>query len=185
VYKYSEDVKGIRAAGVEGRGDRLYRKTHLTIKKVTEDIEREFHFNTAIAALMEMVNEMYDYTSSNEFSPRKQGPVLRAAIDALTLLISPFAPHFAEELWESLGNRMGIANAAWPQYDPEAIVAAEITIVIQVNGKVRSKLMVPAGTSDKDIEAAALADAKVREFTNGKTPKKVIVVQGKLVNVVV
>ena len=185
VYKYSEDVKGIRAAGVEGRGDRLYRKTHLTIKKVTEDIEREFHFNTAIAALMEMVNEMYDYTSSNEFSPHKQGPVLRAAIDALTLLISPFAPHFAEELWESLGNRMGIANAAWPQYDPEAIVAAEITIVIQVNGKVRSKLMVPAGTSDKDIEAAALADAKVREFTNGKTPKKVIVVQGKLVNVVV
>ncbi|MGE5808716.1 MAG: class I tRNA ligase family protein, partial [Nitrospirota bacterium] len=166
------------------RGDKLYRKIHLTIKKVTEDIEREFHFNTAIAALMEMVNEMYDYTSS-EFSPSRQGPVLRAAIDALTLLISPFAPHFAEELWASLGGRGTIAHAAWPQYDPDAIVATEITIVVQVNGKVRSKLTVPAGTSGKDIEAAALADSKVKEFMNGKPPKKVIVVQGKLVNVVV
>jgi leucyl-tRNA synthetase len=111
--------------------------------------------------------------------------VLRAAIDALTLLISPFAPHFAEELWASLGGKGMIAHAAWPQYDPDAIVATEITIVVQVNGKVRSKLTVQAGTSGKDIEAAALADSKVKEFMNGRSPKKVIVVQGKLVNVVV
>ncbi len=184
VYKFSGDVKDIDPAGPQFRGDKLYRKIHLTIKKVTEDIEREFHFNTAIAALMEMVNEMHDYTSSG-FSPSRQGPVLRAAIDALTLLISPFAPHFAEELWASLGGKGTIANVAWPQYDPDAIVATEITIVVQVNGKVRSKLTVPAGTSGKDIEAAALADSKVKEFMNGKSPKKVIVVQGKLVNVVV
>jgi leucyl-tRNA synthetase len=184
VYKHSESVKNLEPAGSEARGDKLFRKTHLTIKKVTEDIEREFHFNTAISALMEMVNEMYDYTS-NGFSPHKHGPVLRSAMDALMLLIAPFAPHFAEELWESLGNKESIANAPWPKYDPEAIVASELTVVVQVNGKVRSKLTLSAGASDKDIEAAALADPKVKEFTNGKTPKKVIVVQGKLVNVVV
>jgi len=184
VYRHSEAVKNVKPAGAEARGDKLFRKTHLTIKKVTEDIEREFHFNTAISALMEMVNEMYDYTS-NGSGPDKQGPVLRSAMDALMLLIAPFAPHFAEELWESLGNKESIANAPWPKYDPEAIVASELTVVVQVNGKVRSKLTLPAGASDKDIEAAALADPKVKEFTNGKTPKKVIVVQGKLVNVVV
>jgi len=184
VYKHSEHVKDTNPAGPQFRGDKLYRKTHLTIKKVTEDIEREFHFNTAIAALMEMVNAMYEYTSDG-FSTDRHGPVLRSAINALTLLISPFAPHFAEELWASIGGRGTIAHAAWPQYDPEAIVATEITIVVQVNGKVRSKLTVPTGTSDKDIEVAALADPKVQEFINGKPPKKVIVVQGKLVNVVV
>ena len=184
VYKHLKSVEHFQPAGTEARGDRLYRKTHLTIKKVTEDIEREFHFNTAIAALMELVNEMYDYTAG-EYSPNKQGRVLRSAIDALILLISPFAPHFAEELWESLGNKGSIANSLWPKYDPEAIVATEITIVVQVNGKVRSKLTLPAGASDKDVEAAALSDPKVREFTGSKQPKKVIVVPGKLVNVVV
>jgi leucyl-tRNA synthetase len=183
IYKYHQVIMKVKPAGREAKGDPLYRKTHITIKKVTEDIEREFHFNTAVAALMEMVNEMYDYTSGGVND--KQRPVLRSAIDALTLLIAPFAPHFAEELWESLGNKTGIANAPWPQYDPEAIVASEITVVVQVNGKVRSKLTLPAGTSDKDIEAAALADPKVKEFTDNKPPKKVIVVQGKLVNVVV
>jgi leucyl-tRNA synthetase len=184
VYKYSGDLRDIKPAGPQFRGDKLYRKTHLTIKKVTEDIERDFHFNTAIAALMEMVNEIYDYTSSG-LTPNRHGPVLRSAIEALTLLISPFAPHFAEELWASLGGKGTIAHAAWPRHDSEAIVATEITIVVQVNGKVRSKLIVPAGTLDKEIEALALADPKVKEFMNGKPLKKVIVVQGKLVNVVV
>ena len=183
VYKHSDAVRNIKPAGPEARGDRLYRKTNITIKKVTEDIEREFHFNTAIAALMEMVNEMYEY-SANKVDAGKL-PVVRAAIDALTLLIAPFAPHFAEELWESIGNKGSIANAAWPQYDADAIVATEVTVVVQVNGKVRSRITFPAGTPDKDIEAAALADPKVHEFTAGKQPKKVIVVQGKLVNVVV
>jgi leucyl-tRNA synthetase len=182
IYKYHQAIIKVKPAGKGTEGDTLYRKTHITIKKVTEDIEREFHFNTAVAALMEMVNEMYDYVSDGVND--RQLPVLRLAIDALTLLIAPFAPHFAEELWMSLGNRTGIANASWPQYDPEAIAASEITVVVQVNGKVRSKLTLPAGTPDKDIEAAALADSKVKEFMGNKAPKKVIVVQGKLVNVV-
>ena len=183
VYKHSETIKHVRKAGAGERGDRLYRKVHLTIKKVTEDIEREFHFNTAIAALMEMVNEMYEYTSDGVDS--KKLPVLRSAVEVLTLLLAPFAPHFAETLWEAMGNEKSIANERWPEYDPEAIVASEIIIVVQVNGKVRSKLTLPAGTPDKDIEAAALADLKVMEYTNGKIPRKVIIVQGKLVNVVI
>jgi len=183
VYRYCEAVGKVRPAGPEARGDALYRKTHLTIKKVTEDIEREFHFNTAISALMEMVNEMYDYSANGVAADKL--PVVRGASDALILLIAPFAPHFAEELWESLGNTGSIANAAWPRHDPSAIVATEVTIVIQVNGKVRGKLTLPAGTSDMDIEAAALADPKVREHTGGKPPRKVIVVPGRLVNIVV
>ncbi len=183
VYKHSAALRNVQPAGPGARGDTLFRKTHLTIKKVTEDIEREFHFNTAISALMEMVNELYDYTSGGVED--RQLPVLRSAIDALTLLMAPFAPHFAEELWEVLGNTSSIANAPWPHHDPEAIVASELTVVVQVNGKVRSKLTLPAGAADKELEAAALADSKVIEFLQGKQPKKVIVVQGKLVNVVV
>jgi len=183
VYKHSDAVRDLKPAGPEARGDKLYRKTHLAIKKVTEDIEREFHFNTAIAALMEMVNELYVYTSGGVTNDKL--PVVRSAIDALMLLIAPFAPHFAEELWQSLGGNGTIANAAWPQYDPGAIAATEVVIVVQVNGKVRSKLTLPAGSSDKAVETAALADPKVREFTAGKPPKKVIVARGKLVNVVV
>ncbi len=184
IHKHSAALQHAKPAGPEARGDRLYRKTHLTIKKVTEDIEREFHFNTAIAALMEMVNEMYDYTAAGNLDP-KQMTVLRSAVQALTLLMAPFAPHFAEEIWEALGNKDGVANTPWPEYDREAIIASEITIVVQVNGKVRSKLTLPAGASTQDIESAALADQKVGEFMAGKTPKKVIVVQGKLVNIVV
>jgi leucyl-tRNA synthetase len=183
VFKNIDRVKDVKPAGSEAKGDKLYRKTHLTIKKVTEDIEREFHFNTAISALMEMVNELYDYTSGGV--KEKQLPVLRSAIDTLTLLIAPFAPHFAEELNASLGNKASIANASWPMFDPEAIVASEVTIVIQVNGKVRSRLTMLTGAPDSETEAAALADPKVRDYTHGKPPKKVIVVQGKLVNIVV
>ncbi len=183
VFRHCELVKKVKSVDPKAKGDKLYRRMHLTIKKVTEDIEREFHFNTAIAALMEMVNELYDYASGDV--TEKQLPVLRSAIDALTLLISPFAPHVAEEIWEAIGNDTSIANARWPQYDLDAISASEVNIVVQVNGKVRSKLMVAAGTSDKEMEAAALADPRVKEFMQGKAPRKVIVVQGKLVNVVV
>ncbi|HWR72395.1 MAG TPA: leucine--tRNA ligase, partial [Nitrospirota bacterium] len=179
IYKYHQTIMTVVVAGKEAKGDPLYRKTHLTIKKVTEDIEREFHFNTAVAALMEMVNEMYDYTANDV--PKEKLPVLKLAVESLVLLISPFAPHFAEELWETLGNKASVAHAVWPQYDPDAIVATEVTVVVQVNGKVRSKLTLPAGLSEKEIEAAALADPKVREYTDGKQPRKVIVVQGKLV----
>ncbi len=182
VSRHLSAIRNVKPAGPEAKGDGLYRKTHITIKRVTDDIEREFHFNTAVAALMEMVNEMYEYTANGVAEDKL--PVLRAAVETLSLLISPLAPHVAEELWEALGHSPSIANAPWPQYDPAAIVASEVTVVVQVNGKVRSKLTLPAGSPDAVIEAAALADPKVKEYTNGKPPRKVIVVQGKLVNVV-
>ncbi|HAK60517.1 MAG TPA: leucine--tRNA ligase, partial [Nitrospiraceae bacterium] len=134
-------------------------------------------------ALMEMVNEAYDY-SANEGGEAKL-PVLRFAIETLLLLIAPFAPHVAEELWEAIGGTASIANMPWPEYDPEAIKTVQLMVVVQVNGKVRNKLTLPAGASKKEIETAALTDPKIREHTKGKEPKKVIVVQGKLVNIVV
>ena len=183
MHRFSAEVKPLSPAGPEARGDRLFRKVHQTIKKVTEDIERQFQFNTAIAAMMELVNEMYDYTAQGV--PAGKLPVVRAGLEAITLLLAPFAPHFAEELWEALGMQPSIAQAAWPRHDPDAIVSSEATIVVQVNGKVRSKLLLPTGLPDKETEAAALADAKVREHLGGRDPKKVIVVQGRLVNIVV
>jgi len=172
-----------KTAGKETLGDPLYRKTHLTIKKVTEDIEREFHFNTAVAALMEMVNEMYDYISKG--IAEEKLPVLKFAIETLVLLISPFAPHFSEELWEILGNKSSIANASWPEYDPEAIVASQIELVIQVNGKVKSKLMISAALSDEDIKKKALEETKIKDILFNRAVKKVFVVKGKLVNIVI
>ena len=183
VARHAEALKSVKPASDTARGDALFRKTHLTIKKVTEDIERQFQFNTAIAAMMELVNEMYAQTADN--APDERLPVIRAVVESLTLLLAPFAPHFAEEVWEAIGGAGSIANASWPEYDAEAIKESEVTIVVQVNGKGRSKITLPAGVSGKEVEAAALADLKVREYTDGKPPKKVIVVQGKLVNVVV
>jgi leucyl-tRNA synthetase len=183
VHRFGESVRSVAPAGAEARDEKLLRKTHLTIRKVTEDIERQFQFNTAIAAMMELVNETYEYTATDVASGKL--PVVKTALETLTLLLAPFAPHFAEELWRQLGHEGTVANAAWPQYDPAATVALEITLVVQVNGKVRSRLSLPAGLSDAEVEQAALSDAKVREHMAGRKPKKVIVVQGKLVNVVV
>ncbi|HYA26375.1 MAG TPA: leucine--tRNA ligase [Thermodesulfovibrionales bacterium] len=183
VHKYNKDGVKVAAAGKEAQGDPLYRKTHVTIKRVTEDIEREFHFNTAVAALMEMVNEMYDYTATGVGGDRL--PVLRMAMESLTLLIAPFAPHFAEELWEVLGNTTSIADAAWPQYDSEAIVAHEIELVIQINGKVRAKVMVPQGLADEEIKERTMSEPRIKEVLDGKTVKKLFVVKGKLVNIVI
>jgi leucyl-tRNA synthetase len=183
VSRYGPGVKGLLAAGTEARGDRLFRKTHQTIKKVTEDIERQFQFNTAIAAMMELVNELYDYAAKGV--PDVKLPIVKTTLEALTLMISPFAPHFAEELWKGLGHQPSIAAVPWPAYDSEAIKEAEVTIVVQVNGKVRSKLTLPVGLPDEELEAAALADARVREHTGGRSPKKIVVVPGKIVNIVV
>ncbi len=182
-HRYHERLRTVRAAGNEARGDRLFRKVHQTIRKVTEDIERQFQFNTAIAAMMELVNELYEYTSKD--LPAEKLPIVRRALETVALLLAPFAPHFSEELWRALGRETSIAGEPWPSFDAEAIKESEITLVVQVNGKVRSKLTIAAGLPDREIEAAALADAKVREHTAGKSPKKVIVVQGKLVNIVV
>jgi leucyl-tRNA synthetase len=158
----------------------LRRKTHQTIKKVTEDIDGRFHFNTAIAAVMELVNAIYGFKSATE-TPG----VLREALEATVLLLHPFVPHICEDLWQQLGHEGGIEEAGWPDYDEAALVADEITIVVQVNGKVRGKLVTAVAADRGTIEAAALSEPNVQRFIEGKQVRKVIIVPGRLVNVVV
>jgi leucyl-tRNA synthetase len=162
----------------------LYRKTHQTIKKVTEDIGDRFHFNTAIAAVMELVNQMYQVLEL----PGRDGSfwsVMKTAVEAMILLVAPIVPHIAEELWQALGHSESAVKAPWPKWNEDALQAEEVIIVVQVNGKLRSRMVVSAEATREQVEAAAVQDAKTREFVAGKTIKKIVVVPGKLVNIVV
>jgi len=146
---------------------------HRTIRKVGEDTEAT-KFNTAIAAMMELVNEMYKWDS-----------VPREIIPTCSLLLAPYAPHIAEELWELAGNPESLAHEAWPSYDESYLVQDMITIVVQVNGKVRAKLDVSSTAGQSEVERMALTEDNVTKWLEGKAPKKVIYVPGKLVSVVV
>jgi leucyl-tRNA synthetase len=166
----------------------LHRKVHLTIKKVTEDIGKEFHFNTAIAAMMELVNAIQDEIqegSSVKIKSHQAASCLFDALRNLTLLLTPFAPHLAEEMWHMLGNTESVFKAQWPTYDPKAIETPEVEIVVQVNGKVRSRVTVPVDASEEDIKGIVTSDPKVKQYLGGKQIKKVIIVPRRLANVVV
>jgi leucyl-tRNA synthetase len=162
----------------------LHRKTHQTIKKVTEDIGDRFHFNTAIAAVMELVNQMYQLLEH----PSRDGlfwSVMKSAVEAMILLISPIVPHVTEELWHALGHSESILKASWPKWSDEALQAEEVLIVVQVNGKLRSRIMVPADATREYVEQIAIRDTRTQDFIAGKMIKKIVVVPGKLVNIVV
>jgi len=164
----------------------LRRLTHRTIRKVTEDIEREFQFNTAIAALMELVNGLYKFTAESHDALNADGAAaLREAIDSLLLLLSPFAPHIAEELWAVTGHATSLARGRWPAHDAALIREEVLTIPVQVNGRVRSKLSVPAEWNKEQVVAASQSDVKIREWIQGKTVKNVVYVDKRLVNIVV
>ncbi len=150
------------------------RLLHRTIQKVTEDTEA-LRLNTAIAAMMEFSNHL---TSKVEERPKK-------VMETLVLLLAPYAPHAAEELWHVLGHKQTLAYEPWPTFDPGLTKADEIEIPVQVNGKLRSKIIVPAETDNAGLEQAAKEDEKVKEQIAGKTIKKVIVVPKKLVNIVI
>lgn len=165
---------------VDGSAADLRRKTHQTIKKVTEDIDGRFHFNTAIASVMELVNAIYAFKPEE-----KDAPVLREALETVIRLLAPFVPHLSEELWEILGYQEGVDAPGWPKWDEEALKTSEITLVVQVNGKVRGKVSVATEADNQTVEAAALADANVQRFIEGKQIRKVICVPGRLVNIVV
>jgi leucyl-tRNA synthetase len=160
----------------------LRQKTHKTIKKVTEDIER-FHFNTAISAVMELVNEIY-VSEIKEETDEVSMRVMREAVEAVVILLSPFVPHFAEELWEALGNRESMIKRPWPDYDREAVVEEEVLIVIQVNGKLRDRMMVPAAYGEEQVKEWALKSERIKNLLGGKPVKRVILVPQKLVNIV-
>jgi leucyl-tRNA synthetase len=162
----------------------LYRKTNETIRQITRGLDGAFTFNTAIAAIMELMNAVDHLRISHE-SSRSAKAVFRDAVEKVVLLISPFAPHIAEELWAELGRPAGIMNAAWPAVNEEALQRDEIELVVQVNGKTRDKIMVGSDASREEIEAAALTAGNIRKWTDGKTVRKVIVVPGRLVNIAV
>jgi leucyl-tRNA synthetase len=197
--------------GIPGPGDlelndaerALRRKTHETIRRVTLDLDPRVHLNTAVSGLMELVNELYafcgqsgclrvgretdDPTTVGVIERSSTVAVLKESIDALVLMISPFAPHMAEELWERLEHKGGVVAAGWPQYQESVARAEEIVVPVQVNGKVRARLTVSADASDEELKEAALADAQAVKHLEGKTVRKVVIAgggQSKLVSIV-
>jgi leucyl-tRNA synthetase len=164
----------------------LRRKTHDTVRRVTQDVDVRQQFNTAIAAMMELVNELYAFTKKQEKEPSSQAAaVAMEALNALIVMLSPFAPHTAEELWERFGHSGSLSAAAWPVFDAEAAKAEEIVIPVQVNGKVRARLTVSPEMPDSDLETLALSDPAVQAYTQGKTVKKVVIAKGRLISIVV
>lgn len=159
--------------------DKLRRKTHLTIKKVTEDIEREFHFNTAISAIMELVNEIYKAQDEDANASIKE------AVQSAVILLSPFVPHMAEEMWRRLGNKDSIFGFSWPTYDREAIHVEEVLIVVQINGKVRAKITVPVNMKEDQLKKLILEDEKVTKWITDKPISKFLLVPNKLVSIVI
>jgi len=170
---------------LEGEIRALHRKSHETIKRVTADIENRFHFNTAISAVMELVNEINQFLNRDEPKDDAAWSVVREAVEMTIVLLSPVVPHITEELWQMLGHSRPLIEVPWPDYDEAALKVETRQVVIQVNGKVRNRIEVPAVYDEKAIERAALEDERVRQFVGAKPVKKVIVVQKKLVNVVV
>ncbi|HET9362298.1 MAG TPA: leucine--tRNA ligase [Vicinamibacterales bacterium] len=188
-------------APLDAAGKALRRKTHDTVRRVTMDIEQRQQLNTAVSALMELVNELYSFSEETATgSPARHATagaasatqeraevvtVVAEALDALVRMLAPFAPHTGEELWERLGHRGGLSAARWPAFDAAVAKAEQIVIPVQVNGKVRSRLTVPADTTEAELERLALADPPVMAHTHGKTVRKVVVAKGRLVSVVV
>jgi leucyl-tRNA synthetase len=179
----------------------LRRKTHETIKRVTLDLDPRVHLNTAVSAMMELVNELYAFCARTETlrvgrdteqaetigTVERAGTVavLKEAIDALVRMISPFTPHMAEELWEMLGHPGGIVAAGWPQFDEAVARAEEVVVPVQVNGKLRGRLTVPADTPEDRLRELALADPQVAKHIEGKTVRKVVFAGGRLISIVV
>ncbi|MFQ5740679.1 MAG: leucine--tRNA ligase [Acidobacteriota bacterium] len=162
-------------------GDRsLLRKLHQTIQKVTRDLER-FHQNTAVAAIMELFNSVSDYVAQSHRNPVLVGE----ALQTMAKLLAPFAPHFAEEMWEQLGHQGSLSHQDWPEYDSNWTRKEEIQVVVQVNGRVRSRFSASPEISQPEMERLALGDERVQVHTAGRTIQRIVVVPGKLVNIVI
>jgi leucyl-tRNA synthetase len=171
--------EGEVAAGA-GESDReVLRKLHQTLKKITGDFETRWHFNTCIASVMELVNELY--AEEARISPA----VMAEVLEKLALMLAPFAPYVSQEIWEEIGKEGAVFRQSWPEFDAELAKEDEAEIVVQVNGKVRSRVFAPFGTAKDKIEQLAMADEKVQPFVAGKRVVKVVAVPNKLVNIVV
>ncbi|HEV2671430.1 MAG TPA: class I tRNA ligase family protein, partial [Gemmatimonadales bacterium] len=159
--------------GSRGKAAPVEQKLHRTIRKVTADTDA-LQYNTAIAAMMEYVNEL-----------REQGAGSRELLEPLVLMLAPYAPHVAEELWEVLGHPESVFEARWPAYDERLAAAGDVEIAVQVNGKLRSRLVVPRGMPEEAVLKIVLSDPAVKKFVDGQKVRKVIYVQDRLVNLVV
>jgi leucyl-tRNA synthetase len=195
-----DGIPGPEALALDDAERAIRRKAHDTIRRVTLDLDPRVHLNTAVSGLMELVNELYAFCSrpgctliGREIeNPASVGSVarpetiavLKEAVEALVLMISPFAPHMAEELWEHLGHAGGVVAAGWPKYDEAVARAEQIVVPVQVNGKVRGRLTVAADATEQELREKALADPQVAKYLGGQTIKKVVVVNGRLVSIV-
>ena len=178
---------GGRLPGTLTDAGRAFRRTiHETISRVTTDVERHFHFNTAISAIMELVNALHDFErdSLDGVAREERAALIREAVEVTLRLIGPVAPHFAEELWQGLGNPKSLFTEAWPVADSSALVKEQVTVVVQVDGKVRSRLTVDVSAPEQAVREQALAEDKVRPWLDGREVAKVVVVPGRLVNIV-
>lgn len=185
VTAYADTIKEVNIpdnfAELDKDARQLRFKTHASIKKVSEDIEGRFNFNTAISAIMELCNALISYSDTEE----QDLPVVKEAINTLLLLLSPFSPHICEELWQLSGNEERICLQPWPAYDPAALVQDKVEIVVQISGRVRDRITVPAGLTEEELRRIALESDKICQLTKDKKIVKIIVVPGKLVNIVV
>jgi len=177
---------GLDPAALSPAGRAFRRTIHETIHRVTEDIERDFHFNTAISAVMELVNALTEFerTSMDTASGPERAALMREAVETLLLLLGPVCPHIAEELWSALGSPASVFQQHWPVADDAARQRDEVEIVVQVDGKVRARLTVDVSAAEREVQDRALTDSKVRPWLDGRTVAKVVVVPGRLVNVV-
>ncbi len=177
---------GRRAAPSTELGRGFRRTIHETIARVTEDIEKDFHFNTAISAVMELVNALYAFepAARDAMPAGERAALLREGVETVLQLLAPICPHLAEELWERLGHRESLFAGGWPEPDPGALVREEVTLVVQVDGKVRSRLAVAAGAAEDQVRRLALDDEKIQSWLRGRAVERVVIVPGRLVNVV-
>ncbi|MBI1883011.1 MAG: leucine--tRNA ligase [Chlamydiae bacterium] len=185
--KKSGENSNVSLDSMEGMTDlekKLYRKTHSTLKKVSQDIEDAYHFNTAISAIMELVNEIYHFDVEEKPSSRGMA-ILSEALKMVVILLSPFCPHISEELWEMLGESDSVGQVSWPHWNEKVLQEDSIEIVIQINGKVRSRLQIAPTLSSSELEKKILEDEKIQKFLSGARVKKFIHVPKKLVNVIV
>jgi leucyl-tRNA synthetase len=186
------DAVGNRESGVGAAFDHaslsadergIRRKTHDTIRRVTQDIDVRLQMNTAVSAMMELVNDLYVFTEKGTRTAQAH-LVAREAIESLIVMLSPFAPHTAEELWERYGHEGGLGNASWPAFDAEVARAEEVVIPVQVNGKVRSRIAADPNAGDAELERLALADPAVQPYLKDREVTKVVVARGRLVSIV-
>jgi len=187
VHAHAQELTGGAVAGALSDAGRAFRRTiHETIARVTVDVERDFHFNTAISAIMELVNALHDFErdSLDRTAREERGALLREAVEVTLRLIGPVCPHVAEEMWRELGHDRSLFAEPWPAADTAALARERVTVVVQVDGKVRGRLTVDVSAPEQAVREQALAEDKVRPWLDGRQVAKVVVVPGRLVNIV-